>query len=84
VAWAAEPATGSAGGIPEDPRIRELEEAIARDEEIVKQLISAPASGEDGDSPLGNEQLREIAMRLPKLQAELRALRAARGADAPR
>jgi hypothetical protein len=80
-AWAPEPATGEGA---QDPRIRELEEAIARDEETIKQLISAPASGEVGDSPLGNEQLREVAMRLPKLQAELRALRATDGADAPR
>jgi hypothetical protein len=53
-------------------RQEELRAAIARDEETLKALISA-----NPDAPLApTPELREIAERLPKLQAELRALEA--------
>ena len=53
--------------------ISELEKLIARDKEVIKDLIShGRPSGED---LLANPQLREIAERLPRLQSELRALR---------
>jgi uncharacterized coiled-coil protein SlyX len=55
-----------------DARIRELEARIAEDEEALKQLISAP--GADADTEVSPE-LREIAARLPRLQAELASLR---------
>ena len=57
-------------------------QAIARDEETVKRLISAP--GLDGEEPpLGSEELREVASRLPLMQAELRTLRARRAPVPP-
>ncbi len=53
--------------------ISELEKLIARDKEVIKDLIShGRPSGED---LLADPQLREIAERLPRLQSELRALR---------
>ncbi len=53
--------------------ISELEALIARDKEVIKDLISqGRPSGED---LLADPQLREIAKRLPRLQSELRALR---------
>ena len=64
-----------------DARIREVEAAIARDEEALKVLIAEdPVEGRDSlaESP----QLREIAHRLPGLQAELSSLRAQRAAQA--
>ena len=64
-----------------DTRIREVEAAIARDEETLKVLIAEdPVEGRDSlaESP----QLREIAHRLPGLQAELSSLRAQRAAQA--
>ena len=64
-----------------DARIREVEAAIARDEEALKVLIAEdPAEGRD--SLAQSQQLREIAHRLPGLQAELRSLRAQRAAQA--
>jgi uncharacterized coiled-coil protein SlyX len=54
-----------------EQRIRELEARIAEDEEALKQLISAP--GEQADVAVSPE-LREIAARLPRLQAELASL----------
>ena len=72
--------TGSAVASPLDGRILELEQAMARDEEAIKKLISAPSGGEGTDSPVDSSELREIAGRLPELQAELRTLRARRGA----
>jgi hypothetical protein len=55
-------------------REQQLAAAIAADQEALKGLLAAtPAPGEKAlsDSP----QLREIAHRLPELQAELAALR---------
>jgi hypothetical protein len=64
-----------------DARIREVEAVIARDEEALKLLIAEdPAEGRD--SLAASQQLREIAQRLPGLQAELRSLRAQRAAQA--
>ncbi len=67
-----------------DARIRELEIAIARDQEALKSLISHPeGAGRLRESP----ELARIGERLPELQAELRALRRQRdrlsGAVAP-
>jgi hypothetical protein len=64
-----------------DARIREVEAAIARDQEALKILIAEdPAEGSD---PLEqSQQLRAIAHRLPGLQAELRSLQAQRAARA--
>jgi hypothetical protein len=67
---AAATTTGTPGG--DAQRIRELEARIAADEEALKQLISAP--GEEADVTVSPE-LREIAARLPRLQAELASLR---------
>jgi hypothetical protein len=53
--------------------IRELEIQIARDRETLKQMISETAPG--GPNPAEDPRLREIAARLPRLQAELEALR---------
>ena len=57
-----------------DARIQELEEAIARDEDALKDLISQTSSGQ-GDPVRNSDELREIGRRLPELQADLRALR---------
>jgi uncharacterized coiled-coil protein SlyX len=65
------PAQGSGGAGDLDARIRELEARIAEDEEALKQLISTP--GTDADTEVSPE-LREIAARLPQLQAELASL----------
>ena len=74
-----EAAPASTAGL--DTRIREVEAAIARDEEALKVLIAEdPAEGRD--SLAQSPQLREIAHRLPGLQAELRSLRAQRAAQA--
>jgi hypothetical protein len=63
---------------PEGPadggREQELVRAIASDEAALEALITAPPS--PGEPPLAESApLREIALRLPQLQAELRALR---------
>ena len=57
-----------------DAEISELEETIARDTEALKVMISQPATG-DGDPLADSEELREIARRLPDLQAHLNRLR---------
>jgi hypothetical protein len=54
-------------------RRAELVAAIERDEEALKALISAAGSDEPGTLEQSQE-LREIARRLPELQAQLRAL----------
>jgi hypothetical protein len=66
------PAQDSGASSDLGARIRELEARIAEDEEALKQLISAP--GADADTEVSPE-LREIAARLPRLQAELASLR---------
>ena len=73
------PSTPPAGPSSElDARIRALEEVIARDEQALKVLISAEAG--EGGSLAESAELREIARRLPGLQAKLRALRERRAA----
>jgi hypothetical protein len=54
-----------------DARVREVESLIAKYEEALKVMVSAP--GSDADTEISPE-LREIARRLPQLQAELAAL----------
>jgi hypothetical protein len=54
-------------------RRAQLEAQIAADEEALKELIGRKST--EGDEPLRESpELREIARRLPALQAELRAL----------
>ena len=65
------PAQDSGASSDLGARIRELEAQIAEDEEALKQLISTP--GTDADTEVSPE-LREIAARLPQLQAELASL----------
>jgi hypothetical protein len=79
---APEPAPGAAAparaasSSQTEARRAELLAAIARDEEILKTHVSSQAGG-----PLASSaELREIAERLPALQAELRALEAQTGA----
>jgi hypothetical protein len=62
-------------------REQQLVAAIAADQETLKTLISTPAA--PGEPPVADsEQLREIARRLPELQAELAALRERRAVPA--
>lgn len=74
VADAASPPAPAGAPIPPeaDARRAELVAAIARDEEALEAHVSSVAGG-----PLAaSAELREIAERLPALQAELRALEA--------
>jgi len=59
---------------PADP-VAQLESLIARDKETLKDLISLGRP--TGEDLAANPRLREIAERLPRLQAQLRALRGA-------
>ena len=62
-------------------REQQLAAAIAADQEALKALISAPVA--PGEAPLTDSpQLREIARRLPEMQAELAALRERRAPPA--
>jgi len=64
---------------PLDARIAALEQAIEADEAILTAHISDP----DRAASLGSsEEIAAIAERLPRLQAELRALREQRAASA--
>jgi uncharacterized small protein (DUF1192 family) len=74
------PPAGESGVSDLDARIRELEASIARDQQLLQAMIASPAQG-DGDSLAESPELREIARRLPALQAELRRLRAERAAQ---
>jgi hypothetical protein len=77
----AAPASPPAPPADEGDREQQLAAAIAADEEALKALISAPIAA--GDPPLADSaQLREIARRLPELQAELSALRERRAPPA--
>jgi hypothetical protein len=68
---AAQPAVAAPPGDDLDERIRQLETQIQADEEALKQLISAADSSADVEvSP----ELRAIAERLPRLQAQLASL----------
>jgi hypothetical protein len=55
-----------------DPIEADLAERIRRDREALKEIISREAQGELGLG--GDARLREIAERLPRLQAEYREL----------
>ncbi len=57
-----------------DTRIAELETLVAQDEETIKQMISTPQTAGDDDL-IHSQALREIAARLPVLQAELAELK---------
>ena len=57
-----------------DARIAELEIAVAKDEEAIKEMISTPQTG-DYDELIHSEELREIGARLPGLQGELAELK---------
>ena len=57
-----------------DARIAELELLVAKDEEVIKDMISVPQAG-DYDELINSEELREIGARLPVLQGELAELK---------
>jgi hypothetical protein len=61
-----------------DARIAELEAQIAQDEDAIKNFLSAPPT-EGGVALPETPEFREIALRLPKLQADLRSLLEQRG-----
>jgi hypothetical protein len=70
----------SHGRAAEDPRaeeIAQLEGQIERDREVLRQLISA--SRWDSAELAADPRVREIAERMPRLQAELAALRSEAG-----
>jgi hypothetical protein len=76
-----EPADDAVDPADDATREQQLAAAIAADQEALKALISAPAV--PGEPPLTDSpQLREIARRLPELQAELAALRERRAPSA--
>jgi hypothetical protein len=61
-----------------DQQIAALEDKIAKDEDALTALISVPEPQRKG--PLVDDpKFREIAKRLPKLQADLQTLRERRG-----
>ena len=62
-----------AAGDPRQQEIAQLEAAIERDREELRQLISTPRW--DASELASDPHVREIAERLPRLQAELAALR---------
>jgi len=65
---------------PQDPRaeeIAQLEGQIERDREVLRQLISTPRW--DSAELAADPRVREIAERMPRLQAELAALRTEAG-----
>jgi hypothetical protein len=62
-----------------ETQIADLEAAMAKDEERLKELIGAAREVEGQPAPLyGVPELEELAKRFPKLQADLSALRAER------
>jgi outer membrane biosynthesis protein TonB len=60
-------------GDPRQDEIAELQGRIEADREVLRQLISTPRW--DASEMASDPQVREIAERLPRLQAELAALR---------
>jgi len=62
---------------PRDQEIAQLEAAIERDREELRNLISTPRW--DASELASDAHVREIAERLPRLQAELAALRSEAG-----
>jgi hypothetical protein len=74
------PASGDQWG-EYDARIREVETRIAEYEDALKTMVSDPSAEKDTEL---TPELREIAQRLPELQAELAALyRGRRDPDTP-
>ena len=72
----APPAVHSSPLAPGDPRqqeIAQLEAAIERDREELRNMVSTPRW--DASELASDPHVREIAERLPRLQAELAALR---------
>jgi hypothetical protein len=65
-----------------DARIAAIEQEIARDEASLQTLLSEPTP-EGGAQLADRPEFREIAIRLPKLQADLRALQDQRTPTAP-
>jgi hypothetical protein len=63
----------TSSGDPRADEIADLEARIERDREALRQLISTPRW--DTAELASDPQVREIAERLPRLQAELSALR---------
>ena len=60
-----------------DDRIALLEEQVSRDQAAIQSILGEPRES-DGARLADRPDLREIAGRLPKLQADLKALRAQR------
>jgi hypothetical protein len=73
------PETGAAEKIadPRQAEIAEIEAQIERDREVLRKLISMPRW--DSSELASDPQVREISERLPRLQAELAALRSESG-----
>jgi len=70
------PPAQAAGAHPQDPRAQEiaqLEGQLERDREVLRQLISTRTW--DSAELAADPRVREIAERMPRLQAELAALR---------
>jgi hypothetical protein len=61
-----------------DRQIADLEARVAKDEDALSALISVPEQQRKGQL-VDDPHFREIAKRLPKLQADLQALRERRG-----
>jgi hypothetical protein len=66
-----------ASGDPRQQEIAQLEAAIERDREELRNLVSTPRW--DASELASDPHVREIAERLPRLQAELAALRSEAG-----
>jgi hypothetical protein len=79
------PPDGATGAGPAGPdpevagRIAALEEEIARDEERIKAWVSDPAV--DPVTLADDPEFRELAARLPRLQADLRSLQEQKPGD---
>ena len=61
---------------PESAEIRDLQSRIDVDRELLRELLAAERLSDE--SLTDDPRLREVAERLPRLQAELEALRAER------
>lgn len=76
----AEPSAQQLADVRElDVRISALQEEIARDEERIKAWVSDPAV--DPVSLADDPEFREVAARLPRLQADLRSLQEQKQGD---
>jgi hypothetical protein len=70
----AEPPLAPADGPALDDRIAMLEDQVGRDQSALQNILSQPRES-DGPRVADRTDFREIAQRLPKLQADLKALR---------